>query len=336
MNGNPTVVFSEPCKVVIEDRDIPSPGEGEVLVRSSRTLISTGTELTVLEGKFPSGSAWEKYGGLPCVPGYDNIGEIVDVGTGVDGSRVGETVCSYGTHSAYAVVPADNAQCISRDIANDHAVFFTIAHIVMNGVRASGITWGESAVIYGQGLLGQFCTRFCRIAGAKPLFAVDMSDYRLGLLPEVPGIVKVNPSGKEVPAAVLEGNRDRKADVVFEVTGVAGLIPSELASLRQLGRFVILSSPCGVTEFDFHDLCNSPSFRIIGAHNSSHPEVATPNNQWTKARDNEMFFDLVADGELDVEPLISHREKWSSAPELYGMLMADRSKAMGVVLDWSE
>ena len=97
----------------------------------------------------------------------------------------------------------------------------------------------------------------------------------------------------------------------------------------------MVSSPSGRTEFDFHDLCNAPSFTIIGTHNGSHPEHAILDNPWTKTRDSEYFFDMVADGELDMAPLISHRGGYAEAVGLYEMLLADRSEAMGVVLEWS-
>lgn len=63
-------------------------------------------------------------------------------------------------------------------------MFFTIAEIVMNGVRAARVQWGECAVVFGLGLLGQFATRFLRLSGAFPVFAVDLADHRLGLLPD--------------------------------------------------------------------------------------------------------------------------------------------------------
>ena len=55
--NNPTVVFLEPKKVTIENRALPSPGDNGLLVQTTRTLISTGTELTILNGEFPKDSA---------------------------------------------------------------------------------------------------------------------------------------------------------------------------------------------------------------------------------------------------------------------------------------
>ena len=71
MKGNPTVVFPEPRMVVVEDRPVPKPGKGEMLVKTSRTLVSTGTELTILSGEFPPKSRWAQYGRFPFTPGYD-------------------------------------------------------------------------------------------------------------------------------------------------------------------------------------------------------------------------------------------------------------------------
>jgi threonine dehydrogenase-like Zn-dependent dehydrogenase len=139
-----------------------------------------------------------------------------------------------------------------------------------------------------------------------------------------------------VTSVVAEATRGRKAEVVFEVTGSPASIPAQVPLLHSLGRLVVLSSPRGSTRFDFHDLCNGPSVSIIGAHNTSHPAHATVHTPWTQHRHAELFFDLVADGKLRMEPLISHRAQFTRAPELYAMLVKDRSSAMGVVLGWTD
>jgi len=275
------------------------------------------------------------YGKFPFVPGYNNIGEVTDVGPNVDRAWIGKRVASYGSHALYVVAEADSVRTIDRNVPDDQVVFFTIAEIVMNGVRRGEVEWGDSVAVFGAGLLGQFTVRFCRLCGARPIFVIDVANSRLRHLPDDPLIVKINPNEDDIVAAVDKGTRGRKVKVIFEVTGDPGLIPSEFKILRRQGHFVVLSSPRGMTNFDFHDLCNSPSFTIIGAHNSSHPTHATLENQWTMKRHFELFVDLVADGELDVSPLISHREPYRRAVEVYQMLLRDRSQAMGVVFEWS-
>ena len=336
MSTNPTVVFTAKDRVVVEDREVPTPEPGQLLVRTLRSIISTGTELTMLSGDYAAGSVWDQVTGYPCVPGYSNIGEVVSAGADVPDEWVGRKVATYGRHAAYVTVAHSDARPVRRDLPDEQAALFTIGEIVMNGVRRGRVTWGECAVVYGLGLLGQLAARYCHLAGARPVVGVDVADSRLALLPDATGFRRVNPTRRPVREAVEEWTRGRLADVAFEVTGVPSLIASEFAALRRQGRLVILSSPRGTTEFDFHDLCNWPSTTIIGAHNGSHPAQATGDNPWTQHRHCELFFDLVADGELDVAPLITHRASWRDAPAMYAMLLADRSQAMAVVLEWTD
>lgn len=336
MPGNPTIVFTGPGQVAVEDRELPSPAPGELLIRTHLTLISTGTELTILEGKYPPDSAWERYGRFPFLAGYNNVGEVVEVGPGVDEAWRGRRVATYGNHARYVCQPAASARPIRDEVADEQAVFFTIAEIVMNGVRRGGVTWGETVVVNGLGLLGQLTVRCCRLAGARPVLAVDPVAARRDRLPQEPGIVPVDPQSEDVAELAATLTKGRKADVAFEVTGNPDLIPGQVAALRRMGRFVILSSPKGPSTFDFHDLCNSPSLTIIGAHNMSHPKCEEGDNPWTMLRHAELFFELLAAGDLDMDPLISHRAAYPEAPALYQMLREDRGQAMGVLLQWPE
>lgn len=332
---NPTVIFPAPKRVEIESRKVPTPEPGQVLIRTRRTLISTGTELTALNGDYPAGSQWAKFGTYPFLPGYDNIGEVIEAGQGVDHALVGRTVATYGNHARYVTSPVAALRIVQREIPDEQAVFFTIGEIVMNGVRRAAVQWGESVAVYGLGLLGQLAVRFCRLCGARPILAIDPAESRIERLPRDARIRRVNPQREKVADVVKSETRGRLLDVVFEVTGSGDLIPAEFEGLRPLGRFVVLSSPRNKTTFDFHDLCNSPSFTIIGAHNCSHPPEATAVTPWSNQRHAEMFFDLIADGEIDLTPLISHRAAYTETPRLYEMLMRDRSQAMGIVLDWT-
>jgi len=335
METNPTIVFPAPKVVEIEERPIPTPAEGEVLIKTICTVISTGTELSILNADYPPGSYWANYGTLPFDPGYDNIGTVVDVGPGVDRVLVGTKAGTYGAHARYVVQPASTIRPITRDIPDEEAVFFTLGEICMNAIRRPRVMWGESVVIYGMGLLGHITAQLCRIAGARPVFAVDVAASRLTQLPKDPALIAVDASRESIVDVVKRETRGRMADVVFEVTGDPDLILREFEVLHRQGRLVMLGCPRGKTTIDLHDLCNMPSHSIIGAHNLSHPKHAELDNPWTNLRDAELFFDLVADGELLVKPLITHREHYTKAVGLYDLLMKDRSKAMGVVLTWS-
>lgn len=335
MIKNSTIVFPNPGKVAIEEREVPSPGVGQLLIKTICTLISTGTELTILSGEFPKDSAWSNYGRFPFVAGYSNIGKIVEVGQGVsEEDWIGKKVASRGPHANFVLSTPEELTPIEDSIPEEEAAFFVIAEIAMNGIRRGNVTWGESVVVYGLGLVGQLTVGFSYLAGARPVMGIEIAKGRLDRLPKKTGIFGLNPEQVDLASRAKQLTNNRLADVVFEVTGNQKLIPEEFKLLKPQGRFVVLSSPRGATVFDFHDLCNSPSYTIIGAHEGSHPSYETPIYPWTQSRHNELFFRLVADKELDVASLITHRVPFNQATEIYEKLLTDRSEAMGVILEW--
>ncbi len=336
MKNNPIIVFPKKQSGEIQYREIKKPGSGELLVKNRKSLISIGTEMTAFSGDYPAGSVWEKFFPYPFDTGYATVGEVIGVGEGgVDKSWIGKRVGTMAPHCRYAVVSVEDVRIVHRaEISDEEAVFYIIAQIVMRGIRMSKVGWGDAAVVFGMGLLGHFAACFCRLSGAKPVIAVDTADFRLDLLPKDKSLISVNALKQDLLEKVKEHTGGRMADVVFEVTGNAKLISDEFKVLHDQGRFVMMSSPRDKTEFDFHDLCNRPSHTIIGAHNFSHPKTATYENPWTMVRHCELFFDLVADGELDVKRMISHRVSYKNAPEIYCQLLKDRSQYMGIVIDW--
>ena len=334
MARNEEIIFPERGLVRVEPCAMPEPAAGEVLTRTRATLVSTGTELTALMAAYPPDSSWEKMFPFPVRPGYDNVGEVVALGAGLELEWLGRRVATLEPHARYVVSAADACRLVPDDLSDEQASFFTIAEIVMNGVRRSRLTWGETAVVYGAGLLGQLTAQVCLQAGASAVVVVDVAASRLALLPDDPRLHRVDPRGADVATVVRAVTRGRMADVVFEVTAEPALVVQQIGVLREQGRLVVLSSPRGPVTIDLHDHCVAPSISIIGAHNMSHPTAATLADPWVPERHCELFFDLVRHGVLDVDRLISERTSYRDAPALYDRLQRDRSGVMGAVLRW--
>jgi len=331
---NPSVVFPAPGEVDLRDAAIPEPGPGEVLLRTRRTLISTGTELTILSGEFAAESAWGRYGRFPFLAGYSAAAEVIAAGPGVEAVAAGDVVAASTSHVRYAA--AEVASLVpAREAAGllDYLPFTTLGQTVMNGVRRSGAGLGDEVVIFGLGILGQLTMRLCYLSGARPVIGVDVAGPRLRAAPA--GVAVIDAAREDVASRVSELTGGRMADIVFEVTGDPELIPGEFAALKPSeGRFVVLSSPRGPTTIDFHDLVNSPSHIIIGAHTNSHPAAETAASPWTRSRNGELFIKLLAAGDIDLAPLVTHRVPYREAPAAYQMLASDRASALGVVLNW--
>ena len=331
---NKQVVFTGKRKAELTDAAMPEPGPNQVLIKTIKTLISTGTELSVLSGDAPEDSVWARMFPYPYIAGYTNLGEVVGLGEGAPGELLGRKVAGNGAHAHFVATGIDDIREVPDYIGDDISIFFNLAEIAMHGVRKGSIKWGDTAAIFGAGILGQLCAQFTLMCGASKVFVIDVSDYRLELLPAHKRLMPINANDSDASEIIKKHNRGRLADIVYELTGNQYLIPSEFAALRDEGTLVMLSSPLGPTLFDFHDLCNRTSVKIVGAHNFSHPKVATADNPWTNKRDCEFFFDMVRDGDVDMSRMISDRIAYTRAPEMYQELLNNRGGHMGVVMDW--
>ena len=98
-------------KIEVVDVPVPSRLVDSVLVRNACSLISTGTELTILSGEYPPDSHWSRYGKLPFVAGYSNVGEVIEVGAGVDPGWISRRAATHGPHGSSALeMPLPSAQ----------------------------------------------------------------------------------------------------------------------------------------------------------------------------------------------------------------------------------
>lgn len=348
MEKNYQVVFTERNKVELLEVPMPELKSGELLVKSVVSQISIGTELTLLEMNVDEDSTWVK--GIsgedcdcgatveyPCNPGYSNVGEIIDVGEGVDRGLIGKRIMTMIPHVKYATIKADDhIAYIADGVDSDAAVFGTIATITMGSVRAAQIRAGETVVVFGAGLIGQLLARQAQIVGAYNVIVADLSDERLALLPKDNTFIPVNTGREDIRKVIRAHNNGKLADVVFETTSVPKLTQSQMECVAMCGKLVITSSPKGKSTIDF-DYCSRLGITIIGAHNfMTHPPVATPQNPWTQLNDAIYYQKLLAKDKINVDGMITHRANYKDAVDMYKMLVADRTKALAVHLYWED
>lgn len=331
---NKTVVFTSAGEVELQDKEMPKPAAGEVLIETEVSLVSTGTELTFLSGECPENSKWSGYIHYPMTSGYSNVGIVKETGEGVSKEWIGKRVASFSKHAQYVIAKEAELRVIRYDITPEEATFFAIAEVGLNGIRRTKIEIGNRVVVYGAGVIGQLLVRYLLAGGCTEIIVVNRTEKRLEYLPKSLAVIPVSSLQKNVADVVREVTQGEMADIVFETTGNADLIPEEFKVLHQQGKMCILSSPRKATKFDFHDFCNAGSFDIIGAHISSQAERSSFDNPWTCVRNSETFFRMLATGQMEVASLISHRVPYTEAPQVYKSLLKDRTQSMGVVFEW--
>ncbi len=328
------LLFPQPGVVAIHEEELRPPGPGEVLLEAICSLISTGTELTAFTGQFPPDSAWARYVRYPFRPGYSLVGRVVAVGDGVDAVRPGEVAMAQAPHASAALVPARELQPIPPRVSPEEASLLALARIALNGVRLARIELGESVAVAGCGLVGLLAARFCRLSGALTVLAVDVSPQRLQAALHLGCATHTAVAGDEAVAAVRSLTRGQGVDCALEVTGSPDALPSVLKWVRRQGRVILLGSPRGPTQVDFHDEVHTLGLVLIGAHASTHPPVETPGQPWTRRRNGEVFLQLVTSGEILAREFITHRFSWDRASEAYTFLRDDRTRSLGVLLEW--
>jgi len=327
------VVFPAKDQVEIEEFELREPGEGEVLIGMKKTLISTGTELAYLQGitaQIQAGT--HKY---PIVPGYSSAGEVLAVGPGVTDVKVGDRVCGSAKHATRIVVPARTAFRIPDGVSFEEATFSTLSCVSINGLRLARPELGEVIVVMGMGIVGQLALQFARLCGPRLLVAVEVSEERLGMIEGMGADATINPAATDAAARLKELTDGEMADVVLDATGSAKAFNTALELGGERGRIVAVGSTRGVVpEVDVYTHIHCKGLIVIGAHAGTHPRTETPYNKWTRPRNRRLALDLMARGQVGTKPMITHRFPFDEAVQAFQLLVDDRSKAVGVVLEY--
>ena len=341
MEKNYRVVFTGKSKVELHECEIPKPAANEVLLKNIVTQISTGTELTRLEQNVTEDSYWSEMGdymSFPVNPGYSSVGEIIAVGEGIDPALIGKKISGAKNHEKYVTLnitdPGVVWEFLPENVDPDDAVFQTLAVVSMASIRSSQVKPGETAVVFGAGIVGQLVARLAKIAGAINVIVADVSDNRLSFLPKNSSFIPVNSGKEDIVKVVEKVTGGNMADIVYETTAYHPLVPTELKCLTKRGKLIVTSSPKGVSAVDLH-YCSVKGITIIGAHNHAfHPPVGSYDNPWTRMRDAHYFIQLLEKEEMSLKHMVTHKKSFKEAVALYDMLMKDRTQALAVHIDW--
>jgi 2-desacetyl-2-hydroxyethyl bacteriochlorophyllide A dehydrogenase len=326
---NCQVLFTAPGQVTLAERPIPTPGPGELLIRTRVSLISPGTERAFFLG-LPNTT--QTY---PQRSGYSNIGEVAAVGDGVDAFRVGDRVASAGNHATYVTVPASAAVPVPPRLEDEDAVFFNLTSIALQGVRKARVELGEPVAVVGAGLIGLLALQLARLQGGLPTVSIDQDEARLAIACQTGADVGFAP-GPDLSARLADACGGAGAAVVIEATGHPEAVKTALICARPFGRVVLLGSTRGETDgVNFYRDIHRPGLTVIGAHNIARPRNESHAGWWAEVDDQTVALQLLAHRRVDARPYITHRFAAAQAVEAYAILRAWDRTALGMVLNWN-
>lgn len=334
MNGK-AIVFSEVKKaeiqeISIDEKNIPS---GNVLIETIYSLVSAGTETACYRGM----EAWFK---LPRTPGYSCVGRVIAKADNVTELEVGDLVFCRGQHSQYQYLSTSSNYCkLPEGIELKYAPFARMFAIAMTSVRMSKIEIGDDVLVIGLGLIGNGASQLAQLQGAN-VTAMDLSEDRMALAAKC-GIRKTLNSGKsqdmmEYITASFDG---RKPSTVIDATGVPRVIDKAIDYVAPDGRLILLGSPRGSAEGDLaHFQQHIHRFlhrvEVVGAHEQMSPAKAMPYVKHSCERNERICLELIRDGKLKVEPLLTHILPPEEAPKVYSELDKGNPDYVGILYDW--
>lgn len=372
---------ADPMKQVLQNlkdgstevAEVPCPrvGARQLLIRTTRTLVSAGTERMLVDfgkagfidkarqqpdkvrmvldkirtdGLMPTIEAVRNKLDQPLPMGYCNVGEVVEVGAGVTGFAVGDRVASNGKHAEMVAVPLNLCAKVPASVSEDAAAFTVLGAIALQGIRLVQPTLGETVVVTGLGLIGLVTVQLLKAQGCRVL-GLDFDADKLALARQFGAEVVDLRSGADPVAAAMEFSRGRGVDAVIVTASTKSNEPMHQAAQmsRKRGRIVLVGVVgLELSRADFFDKeltfqvsCSYGPGRYDPSYEEKGQDYPVGFVRWTEQRNFEAVLDMLAERRLDVAPLISHRFHIDQAPDAYAVV-GGSEPSLGIVLRFAE
>lgn len=324
--------------------EVPTPtcGSAEVLVSTTRSLLSTGTEKAVRE--LASASLLDKAKARPDLVrqvlkkarteglrntvqavrtrldedmplGYSAAGVVLEVGSSVHDIAPGTRVATASAgHAEAQVVPSLLALPIPDGVSDEAAAFGAVAAIAIQGLRQADVQFGGTVAVVGLGLVGQLTTRLALASGLK-VIGVDLRDWTVDLAADS-GAIGLIEEGQGTTDAILAHTRGRGVDAVLVTASTKSSDPvmAAVERVRDRGTVVVVGdvgvhlerTPFYMKEVDVRFARSYGPGRYERTYEEYGIDYPVGQIRWTEGRNIEAYLDLVASKRLQVDDLVTH------------------------------
>jgi 2-desacetyl-2-hydroxyethyl bacteriochlorophyllide A dehydrogenase len=324
------LVFTAPGRVELVEERVPAPPPGHLLVRTTASAISAGTELLAFRGLLAADTAVDEtlgaLGGttfrFPFRYGYAAVGEVLAAGEGVDPEWLGRQIFSFQPHASAFLVPAADAFAVPGDVPVERAALLANMETAVNLLLDGRPLLGERVVVLGQGIVGLLTTALLARFPLERLVAVEGHALR-GQAARVLGAHQVLS-----PGAPLGLDPDG-ADLVYELTGDPAALDAAVAAAGREARVIVGSWYGGKrAPVDLGGRFHRGRLTIASSQ-VSHLAPAL-SARWDRGR--RWAAALRALATLDTRPLVTHRIPLAEAQQAYELLDRHPDRALQVLL----
>ncbi len=315
--------------------------------RSRPDLVRQMLDKARREGILPTLEAAFNRLDQPMALGYSSAGTVVAVGAGLEGFKPGDRVAcaggNFAVHAEYAVVPKNLLVRLPEVVDFESAAFTTLGAIAMHGFRLSQPQLGERVAVIGLGLLGLLSVQIARAAGCT-VFGVDLSAERVALAEKLGAKAVLRADAEPAGRSVSQG---QGFDVVLICADTHSDDPIMLAAALARDKASVISvgavglnlprTPYFNKELKFMVSRSYGPGRYDPNYEERGQDYPAGFVRWTEGRNLESFVSLLADGKIDVHPLISHHFEIGRAAEAYELITGKvKEPFLGVVLTYPQ
>ncbi len=339
---------------ILEEVPVPNIKPGTVLIQTTHSLVSLGTERMLVEfgkanliqkarqqpdkvkmvlekiktdGLRPTVNSVINKLDQPLPLGYCNVGIVREVGENVTEFKVGDRVASNGSHAEYVCVPKNLVAIVPDNVTNEQAAFTVIGSIGLQGIRLLNPSLGETIVVVGLGLIGLVTADLLKANGCN-VIGFDFDSVKVELAKKR-GIVAINPKDGTNQVKFVESytNGIGADGVIITASSKSNDIISQSAGMcRKRGR-IILVGVVGLDisradfyqkEISFQVSCSYGAGRYDDNYEQKGHDYPIGYVRWTEKRNFEAILNSVSKNQINVDSLITERVSIDDYMLIYG------------------
>ena len=336
----------EQCEILTEDIDPNTLQADEILVRSSFSVISAGTELSgfyALSPRVYQKGAWNAY---PWRPGYGVVGEVILSGDAVSRFKPGTRVFFFGKHASLQKFKVDvenrnnvqGAFPVIMELNDKQAASSRMGLVGITAPQISGVIPGGTAAVFGLGTVGNLAAQFYKQGGMR-VIGLDPVKNRCEIARKT-GIDEVicEPSDQQVNVllALTDGEG---VDIAVDAAGHSAVIQSCVMSVKKHGKIVLLGSPREEVSGNLTAVFRPVHLRwlqVLGALEWRLPAYPREDAEGSIAENLHEIWHMILSGTLHLDDLITHVIKPEELKETYRCLKHKKEEFLGVLINWRE
>lgn len=357
-------------ETILEDVPAPKVRHGYVLIRTSRSLVSLGTERMLVEfgranmlqkamqqpdrvkqvlskvkteGLKPTLNAVFNKLGQPLPLGYCNVGTVIAVGTGVEDFKIGDRVASNGQHAEFVCIPKNLVAHIPDNVNDEDATFTVIGAIGLQGIRLCDPKLGETIVVVGLGLIGLITAELLIANGCK-VIGIDLDNAKIEIAKKK-GIVAINPGEGTDPVKFVtsySGNSGADGVIITASAKTDEIIAQAAKMSRKRGRIILVGViGLNISRADFYEKeltfqvsCSYGPGRYDDRYEKEGIDYPLPFVRWTEQRNFSAILDMISRGKLDVASLITDRVALQDYNKIYNNIAS--KDAIASILEYPD